>query len=64
MPTSDGGSISKVGGGGGGGGAKTNEQIFFTYNQGRQWRSEKFRKRGGASFPHFLSSVFFSSELI
>ena len=33
---SDGGSISKVGG------PKTNDQIFFTYNQGRQWRREKF----------------------
>ena len=35
-PHSDGGSISKVGG------AKTNDQIFFIYNQGWQWRSEKF----------------------
>ena len=32
---SDGGSISKVGG------PKANDQIFFTYNQDRQWRSEK-----------------------
>ena len=34
--TSNGGSISKVVG------PKTNDQIFFIYNQGRQWRSEKF----------------------
>ena len=33
---SDAGSISEVGG------PKTNDQIFFIYNQGRQWRSEKF----------------------
>ena len=33
---SDGGSISKVGG------PETIDQIFFIYNQGRQWRSEKF----------------------
>ena len=33
--TSDDGGISKVGGG-------TNDQIFFIYNQGRQWRNEKF----------------------
>ena len=26
----------------GGGGPKTNDQIFFAYNQGRQWRNEKF----------------------
>ena len=36
VDTSDGRSISTVGG------PKTNDQIFFIYNQGRQWRSEKF----------------------
>ena len=27
----------------GGGGGKTNDQTFFTYIQGRQWRNEKFQ---------------------
>ena len=36
ITTNDGGSITKVGK------AKTNDQIFFIYDQGRQWRSEKF----------------------
>ena len=35
---SDSGSIAKEGE------PKTNDQIFFTYNQGRQWPSEKFWK--------------------
>ena len=37
MLRNDGGSICKVGGVG----AKANGQIFFTYDQNRQWRSEK-----------------------
>ena len=52
IDASDGGSIFKVGG------PKTNEQIFFTYNQGRQWRSEKFEKRMGHNF-HFFPEYFF-----
>ena len=43
----------------GGGGGKTNDQIFFIYNQGRQWPSEKFEKRGEAWFPHFFQRIFF-----
>ena len=52
---SDGGSIFKVWGGGG---AKTNDQIFFTYNQGRQWRNEKFWKGRGIISSFYLAYVF------
>ena len=43
-----------------GGGGKTNEQILFTYNQGRQWRREKFKK-GGESIisTFFVKRIFF-----
>ena len=51
---SDGGSISKVGE------PKSNEQIFFTYIQGRQWRSKKFKKKGGSIIStFFVEGIFF-----
>ena len=49
---SDGGSISKVEE------PKTNDQIFFTYNQGREWRSEKIWS-GGAIISTFFQAYFF-----
>ena len=42
------------------GGPETNDQIFFIYNQGRQWRSEKFYKRGGGG----IISTFFQAYFL
>ena len=58
LGTSDGGSISKVGG------PKTNDQIFFTYNQNRQWRSEKLQNGGGHNFHFFQASFFFNRTIL